>query len=823
MSAAAQFLFLTQRARGTRHRCDSVSLKPNRTRCVCTCALIWHTECFNVVTMSVLPCKTVRFFLLLAVGACPAVAELVPLAVAPEAGAAAFPLPHEHAVVFPGEHSFHLTPSSPTQWLAATTLHINLVWPEGAPPYSGALVWLKDRDDYWHQYLLPAPLKAGVTNALAIPVQPGAAGWQTPGHSLGWHHRVRLNPQSVGFRIFADAAFTGKCVLVSATLTTEPHAGAPVITKTRSLTRLPRAYALYEAGFTLPDRYANPFDPTEIDAGATVITPSGATNTLHAFYYQSHYRLEDELGQPVEPDGLPEWRVRYCPREPGAHTVTFYARDALGQTVATNALHFIAAPPVPDALRFVRVSRTDRRYFEFDDGSLFYPIGHNTRSATDARMDDKFPWVLRQEEGSTAYRRYFKRMQESGENMAEIWMSAWSLGIEWTEGVSGYHGANDYHMGNAWELDRVIDLAIQHRIYVNLVLNYHGRISTWSDPEWHLHPYNKKTPGGWLDAPLEFFSDARAIEMQRRFCRYTHARWGWAPVVFGYELCSELNLTGHETHHKTHFEPSVVEWCRTLGAYLKSIDAYGHLVSAHVSNDYRLLNPALCEMTEMDFNPLDAYNNRHPDTPERIIDLVVGTAKAGAAYNKPILITEFGGSAMATGLENLMIEQHAAIWSGACVPLAGIPMFWWWQVIDENNLYTRYPPVRAFMEGVDPRNPASQMIPAALSADAKGEAAAAKRFDAVCTASPDSARGYIYPARFPREGDEPPVGEHLTVTIEGFTPGIYRAEFYDTRTGKSVRRFDVRSKEKQLAVPVPTFRSDCAFKLHLITPISAKK
>ncbi|NLC80854.1 MAG: hypothetical protein GX748_06690, partial [Lentisphaerae bacterium] len=427
------------------------------------------------------------------------------------------------------------------------------------------------------------------------------------------------------------------------------------------------------------------------------------------------------------------------------------------------------------------------------------------------------------EEGSTAYRRYFKRMQESGENMAEIWMSAWSLGIEWTEGVSGYHGANDYHMGNAWELDRVIDLAIQHRIYVNLVLNYHGRISTWSDPEWHLHPYNKKTPGGWLDAPLEFFSDARAIEMQRRFCRYTHARWGWAPVVFGYELCSELNLTGHETHHKTHFEPSVVEWCRTLGAYLKSIDTYGHLVSAHVSNDYRLLNPVLCEMTEMDFNPLDAYNNRHPDTPERIIDLVVGTAKAGAAYNKPILITEFGGSAMATGLENLMIEQHAALWSGACVPLAGIPMFWWWQVIDENNLYTRYPPVRAFMEGVDPRNPASQMTPATLSADAKGEATAAKRFDAVCTASPDAARGYIYPARFPREGDEPPVGEHLTVTVEGFTPGIYRAEFYDTRTGKSVRRFDVRSKEKQLAVPVPTFRSDCAFKLHLITPISAKK
>ena len=764
------------------------------------------------------------FFLgltLLACSLCCRAAESVPLTLSGDDGSP-LSLPCEQTVTFPGEYNFSLSTASPTQWLSSVALRISLVWPEGAPPYSGALVWLKDRDDFWHQHVVAGHLKPGVTNELTIPFQPGAEGWQTPGHSVGWHHRVRLNPQSVGFRVFADVAFTGTCTLVSAILDVQPPAGAPQITKVRTLSRTPRAYALFETGFTLPDRYANPFDPTEIDAGAQIVTPSGVTNTIHAFYYLSHYRLEDEVGQPVEPDGLPEWRLRYCPREPGDYTVTLYARDAFGQTVATNALHFNAAPAAADALRFVRVSRTDRRYFEFDDGTLFYPIGHNTRSATDARMDDKFPWVLRKEEGPTAYRRYFKRMQESGENMAEVWMSAWSLGLEWTEGISGYHGANDYHMGNAWELDRVLDLAMRHRIYINLVLNYHGRISTWSDPEWHLHPYNKVTPGGWLEAPLEFFNDARAIEMQRRFCRYTHARWGWSPIVFGYELCSELNLTGHETHHKTHFEPTVVEWCRVLGAYMKSIDAYGHLVSVHVSNDYRLLNPVLCEMAEMDFNPLDAYNNRHPDTPEYIVELVVGTAKAGAAYNKPILITEFGGSAMATGLENLMIEQHAAIWSGACVPLAGIPMFWWWQVIDENNLYTRYPPICAFMEGVDPRNPASQMIDATLSADAKAEKNAAARFKAVCTASPDTARGYIYPVRFAREGEEPPKGEHLTVSLDGFTPGLYRVEFYETEKGQVVRRFDVRSKDKQLAIPIPAFRSDCAFKLHLLTSLAPK-
>lgn len=748
-------------------------------------------------------------------------ADPLPLALTPADAPAAVPLPYEAPLAFPGESNFTLAAPHATNWLDSAALHVTLVWPEGAPAYAGGLVWLKDRDDYWHQYLLPAPLTAGATNTLTVPFQPGASGWQTPGHSLAWHHRVRLNPQSVGFRVFADAAFTGKCVLVSATLETQPAAAPPAITKARAVTRAPHALALYEARFDLPDRYANPFDPTQIDAGARIVTPAGATNTITAFYYQPHYRLEDELGQPVEPDGPPEWRIRYCPRAPGDYAVTLYARDALGATQAVDALRFTAAPAAPDALRFVRVSQKDRRYFEHDDGSLFYPIGHNVRSATDARMDDKFPWTFRHEEGTTTYRRYFKRMQDAGENFAEIWMSAWSLGLEWTEGVSGYHGANDYHLGNAWELDRVVDLAGQHRIYINLVLNYHGRISTWLDPEWHLHPYNQATPGGWLKLPLEFFTDARAVEMQKRFCRYTQARWGWAPVIFGYELCSELNLTGDPSHKKrAHFLPEVVEWCRVLGAYFKATDPYGHLVSAHISDDYRLLNPALCNLPEMDFNPLDAYNFQH--NPEPIIRLTAETADAGLAYNKPILITEFGGSPMAANLEHLMIEQHAALWSGACVPLAGVPMFWWWQVVDENNLYGRYTAVKRFMENVDPRDNAAKRVPVALSVPEGVDTTILKRFDAVATASPDRARGYIYPTRFARAGEPAPEAANLTATLDGFTPGIYRVELVDTETGKTVRRFDARTKDNQLPIPLPHFRSDCAFKVSLLTPVSKK-
>jgi len=736
----------------------------------------------------------------------------VPLAVILTAGGAAVPLPHEAKMAFPGEVSFGLVAPQPLAWLDSVAVRVTVVMPEGIPEYTGSLMWLKDRDHYWHQNVMQGFLKPG-TNVVTMPFQSGAQGWRVPGYSLAWHHRVRLNPQSVGFRIFANNAFEGACTLVSAELEVEKDAAPPVISKVTPLTKSPAAMRLYELKFSLPDRYANPFDPTQIDAGAVITQPDGTVHTIAAFYYQSHYRIEDELGQPVEPEGMPEWRIRYCPRQAGEHTVALYARDAAGEAVVKEAARFTARPEPADAMRFVRVSGRDRRYFEFDDGSFFYPIGHNVRSATDARMDDKFPWRFRKDEGSTAYRRYFKRMQDAGENMAEVWMSAWSLGLEWTEGVSGYHGANDYHMGNAWELDRVLDLAREHRIYVNLVLNYHGRISTWCDPEWHLHPYNVATPGGWLTRPLEFFSDARAIEMQKRVCRYTQARWGWMPNVFGYELCSEINLTGHEGHHRTHDYPAVVEWCRVLGAYFNQIDPYGHLVSAHVSNDYRYWNPVLCRLPELTHNPLDAYNNAQPGVPEHIINLLIGTVDTSAAqnYNKPVLITEFGGSAMASGLENLKIEQHAAIWAGACLPLGGIPMFWWWQVIDENDLYGRYTAVRKFTEGLDLRDPAAKRIPVPLSG---ADATAVARFDALCTASPERARGYIYPKRFAREGQPVPKGDHLTMTLSGFTTGVYRVEFFETEHGKSLRRFDVRaSADGQLVVNVPSFQSDCAFRL----------
>ena len=54
--------------------------------------------------------KTFAVLLLLLAGAGEARAESIALSVSAEAGAPPLTLPHQHALAFPGEHSFHLAP-----------------------------------------------------------------------------------------------------------------------------------------------------------------------------------------------------------------------------------------------------------------------------------------------------------------------------------------------------------------------------------------------------------------------------------------------------------------------------------------------------------------------------------------------------------------------------------------------------------------------------------------------------------------------------------------------------------------------------------------
>src|SRR5262249_9638091 len=72
------------------------------------------------------------------------------------------------------------------------------------------------------------------------------------------------------------------------------------------------------------------------------------------------------------------WQLRFAPTELGVWTYTITLTDASGTTVVTDParLRFTAiAPTNPNNHGFLRVSPTDRRYFDFSDGTPFVGVG----------------------------------------------------------------------------------------------------------------------------------------------------------------------------------------------------------------------------------------------------------------------------------------------------------------------------------------------------------------------------------------------------------------------------------------------------------------
>jgi hypothetical protein len=745
-----------------------------------------------------------------------AAARRVPLASAVGA-LAPRPAPVEYVIALPDVLDIGLRADDPARWLQADALAYAIVWPATAPSNAQTLVFLIDRDDRWYQSVPDARLRPGTTNYFAVTLAAGQPSWQPVGHTAAWHYRSRLNPKAVGIRVFGDAPFNGACVLASAELSQPATPPAPpVIANVRMSTREPACYDLLEISFDLPDRYANPFDPDEIDVQARFTTTNGVETLVGGFYYQDHYRLKDAVGEQILPQRRPEWRVRFTPTAPGPYRFSLRARDRAGET-RVEGDPFVARPAAAAEAGFVRVAKSDPRFFETDDRRFFFPVGHNVRSPFDARMDKQFPWRFRHPEGSSAYTRYFRDMQAAGENLAEVWTCAWSMGLEWSATIPGYHGAGDYRMDSAWELDRVFEWARRHNLRVNFVLNNHGRVSTWCDAEWQDHPYNQ-AQGGWLSTASEFFSDERAVAMQKRLSRYLVDRYGWDRTIFAWELMSELDLVGDNGSRTMHHDPRVHEWHRKLASFIRARDPWRHLVATHIATDYTLQDETLARMPELDHNAVDAYHHGRPD---RIVDLLQETAAHNAPYGRPTFVTEFGGSPMAAGIVQLKLELHAALWTSTASTLAGTPLFWWWHVIEEENLYPEYRAIARFMDGVDKRDPELKPTTVAVVVANPG-GRAQPEVEVVCVASPNRAIGWVWSrSGFQAQSREDTIEvaaekteiRNVAVEVAGFGDRVYRIEICDTANGLAVKRLDLRPQDGRLRFEIPPFQRDVAFKI----------
>jgi len=428
---------------------------------------------------------------------------------------------------------------------------------------------------------------------------------------------------------------------------------------------------LLELTFDVPGDYENPFDPEQIAVDGHFTCPSGNEIVAPAFFYQDYDRSVDGLVETLSPQGKPVWNIRFAPVEEGKYLYHVVVKDRSGARTSPEG-SFECLPS--DSHGYLRVSKADPHYFEFDDGTPYLAIGQNVC------------WY-RNGHGTPDYDRWFGRMAENGENYARLWMSQMSFGIE-TEQLGRYE------QDHAWQLDYVLRLAEQKGIYIKLCF------SAWRNFKKGKVVYDK-AQGGPCDSPADFIKDEVPRRLFKNRLRYIVARWGYSPHIMGWELWNEYNtLAGYKENHQAY-----VDWSAEMARYLKSLDPWEHMTVQSLGSCN--FDDALWHLPEMDWAQMHGYyyfNEAMKRDAKDMAYFVPLWLNAIRAFGKPALFAEFGISAQAKNLRDKDTQGdnlHDGIWSSVMAGGAGTAMLWWWDSeVDAMDQYGQFKALAQFAAGV---------------------------------------------------------------------------------------------------------------------------
>lgn len=630
-------------------------------------------------------------------------------------------------------------------------------------------------------------------------------------------------------------------------------APALAITNVTEVSNTVGRFARFEAAIELSRSFTNPFDPDVIAVDVTFTSPTGRVRVAPAFWYQPF--TASGTFESYTPTGLAGWRVRFAPDEVGTHTYSVIA-VAGAQAAAPVGGSFQATSTVRDG--FVRVDDRNGRYLRFDSGEPYIPVGHNVA------FEDGNPFL----DGTGYYSSVLGSLDTAGENWTRVWMTDFNRSaLEWGDGGSGhysgfYAGAGTYSLPSAWRMDRILELAEQHGIAVQLVLNDHGQFSTWVNGRWaprcaqsdpppcepgdvEYDPgngYSAFNGGPVADAtPQAFFSDPDARNLFKQRLRYLVGRYGAYTSLLAWELFNEVQFIGTNAANlfgDASLRADVVSWHNEMSSYLDGIDAYDHLVTT--SSWEPTVTPGLWSLPKIDLVQIHTYAAPASSRTQELRDLV---SQLKSTYGKPVLVGEVGiGSGDpesgippdhrgfdpatfpgSTADREHLVEGthvHNAMWA-AVLSESGAGYWWWGKYIAADTARNRgaptfplnerlVPPLLQYLDGED-------WAPLGLDDATIGTSGQSV---AVGLSAPSQAYVWVrdvlneYGTSF-RPGNL--AGRLVTgesIDIPGLDDGRYRVDVYDTwGSGALTDTVYATASAGVLTVALPNFTRDVALKI----------
>ena len=800
------------------------------------------------------------------------------------------------AATFPG--SVGITYHPIDDFTGFGELALDLFVPEDAPEDLDLYIYLKDKEYRWYQ---TAPLKAtdtglprsrkwGAWRHIAVPLDGSAPIWEAGDQMAAWG-RATYRPHELGLRLFSNEQWSGPIYVDEIALRPLGRAPAPgrrewqappggISTPTpggavapdeapsrSSLRLIPSAdsvpqFERFELTFYLDRIYDNPFDPGEINVQGHFVGPSGKEVTVPGFYYQAYARMRDgKRNEQLSPAGTACWKVRFAPLEQGPHrywvtvqegppewirrtrpaTVRRQLESALSlRGLASLEGAFTATEP-KDPRGYLRVSTSDPRYFEFQNGDFYFPWGVNMRDGGDQAAA---------QQGTYDFDGYLAEFAAHGFNFVRTWMCAWWAGLEWSERYeSRYYGEGRYALYNAWRLDHALEQAEANDLYVELTFNNHGQVRRDRfDQEWEYSPYGVRN-AGHLPAPPLLFSDERTKELFKRRYRYIVARWGYSRHIFSWDLWNEVDLV------ENYYEPEVCQFNQEMAQYLRSIDPWDHIISTHMCLYWfgglhgATHGSVMWQAPEMQIVKADSYwgsdeygprNNKRPTVEGAVCNDVNDAWFMGYGMNqndrtKPFLFIEWGKQTQHNVFPD-DADMRIGLWVTYMQPAAALGVSWHWPMLEKHGWYALYEALGRFDGGFDRRghdlkNTAERylyvrglskediQLDPEVRAEQRGSCTARPAEAMVhCQAMQTDTEAHFYAYNYPhmKKGDPAKVEQPVTgvtVTFRQMKDGAYSVEFWDPLRGEKFGNAQATCQGGKLSFVLPDFRQDIAGKI----------
>ncbi len=454
-------------------------------------------------------------------------------------------------------------------------------------------------------------------------------------------------------------------------------AGQTEITSLSQNRRIVGKYEKFELTFTLSQAYDNPFDPDIVDISVTLTGPDEKTLNTLAFFHMDYTIVDGRYTNGCNPC----WKARFAPSKLGRYTVTEISiKDGSGIHIVNPQVRFECVYSERNGI--IRIDQRDPYLLCYDEGSAYLPTGHNVAWDQAVYGAEAIDW----------WKQYFASMHAAGENWTRIWMTHFYEGhtLEWSgKDLPNYwEGAGLLSLQMAGKIDRIVELAEQNGIAVQLVFQHHGQFSTTVNSNWNNNPYNianSHDDGGFLVNPEEFFTNAEAIRLTKYKYRYIIARWGYSDSILAWELWNEVQYTDA---WKNGYQSDVINWHEEMANYLRSIDPNGHLIT---TSDDTSGFEAIWSLANIDLVQVHYYGL---GTAGYLMQTVTSLSR----HEKPVIMGEFGRFDDENVAEAALV-LHNGIWSAFHLKSGG--HFWWWDYIHSNNLYSEFVPLSAYTQGED--------------------------------------------------------------------------------------------------------------------------